>query len=65
MQCHGTGDIFSSTLFGALTLGKSMYESLKIAVEYTVVCMKQTIGDKSHWYGVKFEECIPELVGML
>ena len=65
MQCHGTGDIFSSSLFGALTLGKTMYESLKIAVEYTVACMKQTVGDTDHWYGVKFEECIPKLVDML
>ena len=65
MQCHGTGDIFSSSLFAALTLGKTMYESLKIAVEYTVACMKRTVGDEDHWYGVKFEECIPELVKML
>lgn len=65
MQCHGTGDVFSSSLFGAITLGKNMYDSLKIAVDYTVDCMKHTIGDKDHWYGVKFEECIPNLVKML
>lgn len=59
---HGTGDIFSSTLCGALTLGKSPEEALKTAVDYTVECIKKTIGDENHKYGVKFEECIPYLI---
>lgn len=65
ISCHGTGDVFSSSMFGALMLGKSLYESMKIAVENTVNCIKHTIGDEKHWYGVKFEECIPDLVKML
>ena len=65
LSCHGTGDVFSSSMFGALMLGKSLYESMKIAVENTVNCIKQTMGDEKHWYGVKFEECIPNLVKML
>ena len=64
-SCHGTGDIFSSAMFGAMMLGKSEYESLKIAVEYTVDSMKHTVGDEEHWYGAKFEECIPSLIKML
>ena len=62
---HGTGDIFSSAMFGAMMLGKNVAESLKIAVEYTIDCMRHTDGDKNHWYGVKFEECIPDLTKML
>lgn len=65
MSCHGTGDVFSSTMFGALIQGKSLHESMKIAVENTCNCIKHTVGDDKHWYGVKFEECIPDLVKML
>ena len=65
LSCHGTGDVFSSTMFGALMLGKTLYESMKIAVENTVNCIRHTMDDKDHWYGVKFEECIPDLIKML
>ncbi len=65
ISCHGTGDVYSSTMFGAMLLGKSLEESLRIAVDNTVNCIKRTMGDKSHWYGVKFEECIPELIKMI
>ena len=65
ISCHGTGDVYSSTMFGALLLGKSLEESIKIAVDNTVNCIKHTMGDASHWYGVKFEECIPELIKMI
>ena len=62
---HGTGDVFASALVGALTLGKDMGKALKIAVDYTVGCMKATAGDDSHRYGVKFEERIPALIESL
>ncbi len=60
---HGTGDVFASTLCGALTKGKSFEESLKIAVDYTVECISITMNNKNHnWYGVDFESAIPYLV---
>ncbi len=65
ISCHGTGDVFSSTMFGALMLEKDLSASIKIAVDNTVSCIKHTIGDKEHWYGVKFEECIPELINYI
>lgn len=65
VSCHGTGDVFSSTMFAALLLGKTPQTSIKIAVDNTVNCIRHTIGDKSHWYSVKFEECIPELIKTL
>ncbi len=65
ITCHGTGDVYSSTMFGAMLLGKSLYESIKIAVDNTVNSIKRTMGDKNHLYGVKFEEAIPELINML
>ena len=63
---HSTGDVFSSTLSGALALGFDMGKSVKIAVDFTVDCIKHTIGhEKEHWYGVRFEECIPDLIEMI
>ncbi|MBQ4269969.1 MAG: pyridoxamine kinase [Clostridia bacterium] len=60
---HGTGDVFASTLTGALVRGFSLEESLQIAVDYTVECIKATKEDsQSRWYGVNFEETIPHLV---
>lgn len=63
---HGTGDIFASACVGGLMRGKSLYEALKIAADYTVECIKITMPDKeNHWYGVKFEEAVPYLVERL
>jgi len=60
---HGTGDVFASTLTGALVKGYSFEDSLQIAVDYTVECIRATCEDKdSRWYGVNFEETIPYLV---
>ena len=65
IKFHGTGDIFSSTMCGALALGKSLEESIRTAVDYTVECIKRSIGDDEHKYGVRFEECIPYLTDYL
>ena len=63
---HSTGDVFSSTLAGALVKGFDMGKSVKIAVDFTVDCIRHTIGyEKEHWYGVKFEECLPDLIEMI
>ncbi len=63
--CHGTGDVYASAFAGAYLNGKSTYESAKIAADYTVECIKFTAGDKSHWYGVKFEPVLPKLIEMI
>ena len=60
---HGTGDVFTSALAGAVVLGRSMADALRIAVDYTVDCIRATMPDvKEHWYGVKFEACLPALI---
>jgi len=60
---HGTGDVFASALCGALTIGKPFEESLKIATDYTVESIRQTISHKDHnWYGVEFESAFPYLI---
>lgn len=60
--CHGTGDIYSATFTGALLNGFSTFEAAKIAANYTVLCIEMTADDPSHWYGVKFEKAIPQLI---
>jgi pyridoxine kinase len=60
---HGTGDIFSSVVVGALTRGKSLPEAFQIACDYT----KETIAYTWHTsgaggYGVDFEVTLPGLV---
>ena len=63
--CHGTGDIYASAFVGSLMNGKSVYEAAKIAADYTLKCIINTIGDPDHWYGAKFETAIGDLIGML
>lgn len=60
---HGTGDVFASTLCGALTIGKTLEESSKLTIDYTVNCIIETVKNKEHnWYGVDFETCLPYLI---
>ena len=49
--CHGTGDVYASAFVGAYLQGFTAFEAAKIAAD--------------HWYGVKFETAIPELIEML
>ncbi|MBP5313080.1 MAG: pyridoxamine kinase [Clostridia bacterium] len=63
--CHGTGDVYASAFSGALMRGKTVEEAAAIAADYTVLCIKNTMGDKDHWYGVKFEPVLPALADML
>ena len=48
VKFHGTGDVYSSAMCGALALGKSLEESIKIAVDYTVACIAGSMGDTEH-----------------
>ena len=62
---HGTGDVFASSFVGSVMIGKSPVQSAKIAGEFTKNALEKTIGDENHWYGVKFEQAIPELYDLL
>lgn len=63
--CHGTGDVFASAFTGALVNDKTAVEAAKIAADFTVSCIENTIDDKDHWYGVKFEPVLCELIKAL
>ena len=62
---HGTGDVYASAFAGSLLRGKSALEAASIAADFVVESMKKTLGDDSHFYGVKFEKAIPYLVNRL
>ncbi|MDP9801182.1 pyridoxine kinase [Arcanobacterium wilhelmae] len=55
---HGTGDVYSSTFVGALMNGHSVFDSARIAADFTLRCIKRTHTLDNHWYGPAFE---PEL----
>ncbi len=63
--CHGTGDIYASAFTGAVLKGKDIFDSAKIAADYTLKCIINTQGDKEHWYGAKFETALKDLIDML
>ncbi len=60
---HGTGDIFSSVVTGALTRGKSLPEAFRIACDYTKETIEYTFRTTGpDTYGVDFEVTLPKLV---
>lgn len=61
----GTGDIFAAAFTGAWMTGKPLYASAKIAADFTCRCIENTVKRPAHWYGVKFEPVLPELIEML
>lgn len=63
VKYHGTGDIFSSTLVGAIVNGNSQEEAIKIAVDYVWETINDTFKtNKKDAYGVNFESKIPYLI---
>lgn len=59
---YGCGDVFSSTLTGCMARGLDICKSIAIALDYTYKSVLSTSKDKSHWYGIKFEQNIPYLI---
>jgi pyridoxine kinase len=64
-SCHGTGDIFAACFTGCLMQGKSMVEAAEIAGKFTARAIAETVENPVHWYGVKFENVLPELMQWL
>lgn len=60
---HGTGDIYSSAVYGSLMKGKTLQESVKFACDYTKHCIAVTLAEPEYsFYGVNFEECTKDIV---
>lgn len=62
---HGTGDIFAAAFTGALMQGVPKPEAVKIAADFVCRCIENTAVNPAHWYGVKFETALPELIRRL
>ncbi len=63
---HGTGDVFGSALIGAMLRGKSLGESVKIAVDFTVGSIQRTFDAKTDIrFGVNFEEGLADYSNIL
>lgn len=64
-SCHGTGDVYASAFVGAYMNGQTPYAAAVIAADYTLDCIKFTQADENHWYGVKFEPLLCDLMAKL
>ena len=62
---HGTGDVYSSCAVGGIMRGLSVYDAAALAVDFTIECIKATVDDKAHWYGVEFEKKLGYLIKRL
>ena len=63
---HSTGDLFASSLLGAILNGKSINDACDIAIDFTVSAIKKTVdlgGDSR--FGLSFEMCLPEYMKRL
>ncbi len=59
----GTGDLFSCTFTGAMLKGRSWRDAARIAADYTVYTIEETLKDPDRrWYGVNFENTISHLL---
>ena len=64
-NCHGTGDMFAACFTGALMQGKNKETSVKIAANFVCRAIENTVSEPVHWYGVKFETALPDLIRVL
>ena len=64
-SCHGTGDVFASVFTGALMRNVGAVNAACVAADFTVDCIRGTAEDPDHWYGVKFEPYLGELIKTL
>lgn len=63
---HGTGDTYASAALGAIMRNISVEDSLAIAVDFTLECMKKTVADPTRrFYGVNFESALGYYIGLI
>jgi len=62
---HGTGDMFAAAFTGSLLQGKTKREAVQIAADFVCKAIENTEKAPAHWYGVKFESALPDLIRWL
>ena len=56
---HGTGDIWASTLTGALVKGCALEDAVQLACDYVCESIRLTLAEENHnTYGVNFEQAM-------
>lgn len=61
-SCHGTGDIFCAVCTGAIVQGHSWQEALRLAADFTALCLRKTPAEgRDRRYGLCFEKALPYL----
>lgn len=64
-SCSGTGDLFAAAFTGAWIQGRDLFDAVKIAADFTCKCVENTVKYRMHWYGIRFESALPELIRAL
>ena len=59
---HGTGDVFASTFIGSYLDNNDLLKASKVAAEFIVKAIQNTINDPSHFYSVKFEPLLVDYI---
>ena len=59
---HGTGDVYSSTFIGNYLKNNDAFKSACLAADFVYDCIKNTLDDDSHGYGVKFEPLLSKYI---
>ena len=63
---HSTGDLFASSLLGALMNGFSLNIATEVAIDFTVSSIKETVMiDGDSRFGLCFERCLPQYMKRL
>lgn len=62
---HGTGDLFAATFAGVLLQGRDFSEAVETAAAFTGQCIQLTVDKPAHWYGLRFESMLPELMEII
>ena len=63
---HGCGDVFASALCCALLHEQPTEQAVRIAADFTLHCIEQTVGDApAHWYGLRYEAGLSYLMERL
>jgi pyridoxine kinase len=57
--------VYASAFTGAMMNGHAPVKSARIAADYTLACIENTVDAPEHWYGVRFEPVLPRLMELL
>lgn len=57
--------MFAAAFTGSLMQGKTKAEAIRIAADFVCCAIEKTQQSPAHWYGVKFEAALPDLIRML